>query len=223
MPTLTDSGIAPPPPIDPILPEDGGGNNNDDHHGREQARSQGAAIIGLFVMMCASLMTFASFVSAMVVRRGLNSSDWRHLHVPSILWWNTIAILVSSVVLDLARRRFKRGIAAEAERLQFVRLWTAGTALGTWFLIGQCVAWKQLADSGFYLERNPSSAFFYVLTWTHAAHVVGALFAVGYVQYRVWRGELTPARRNWVSVSTIFWHFLDILWLGIMALFVWWA
>jgi cytochrome c oxidase subunit 3 len=73
------------------------------------------------------------------------------------------------------------------------------------------------------MAGNPSSAFFYVLTWAHAAHVVGALGAVMYVEYRALRYQLGPSRRTMVDVSAIFWHFLDVLWLGIMGLFVFWA
>jgi cytochrome c oxidase subunit 3 len=85
------------------------------------------------------------------------------------------------------------------------------------------IAWKQLEANGFRLVGNLNSAFFYVLTWAHAAHVVGALAAVLYVEYRALRFKLGPSARTSVDVSAIFWHFLDVLWLGLMALFVFWA
>jgi cytochrome c oxidase subunit 3 len=62
-----------------------------------------------------------------------------------------------------------------------------------------------------------------VLTWAHAAHVVGALGAVAYVEYRAVRYQLGPANRTVVDVSAMFWHFLDVLWLALMALFVFWS
>ena len=172
---------------------------------------------GIIITIMASVMTFASFLSAMVVRRHL-AHDWRHVDLPGILWWNTAALLASSAALDIARRLLRRG-----RRAAFGRLWTAGTLLGTFFLLGQFIAWKQLAERGYYLAGNPSSAFFYVITWAHAAHVIGALAAVAYVDYRALRLELGPQRRTLVDVSAVFWHFLDIMWLGIMALFVFWA
>ena len=64
---------------------------------------------------------------------------------------------------------------------------------------------------------RPSSAFFYVITWAHAAHVVGALAAVLYVEYRALRFELGPGRRTLVTVSAIFWHFLDVVWIGVFT------
>ena len=50
--------------------------------------------------------------------------------------------------------------------------------LGFGFLFGQMVAWRSLRVEGFYLERNPSSAFFYLLTGTHALHLTVGLIAL---------------------------------------------
>jgi len=216
MPAITQSNVGGPPPTFPDLPP-GGGGGGDDRGGPSRGGSRSASITGIFVMMCASAMTFASLVSAMVVRRGLNN-DWHHLPLPKILWWNTAILLLSSVAIDGGRRLLKRN-----RRRAFNWWWSAGTLLGTLFLAGQIVAWTQLEGRGFFLQGNPSSAFFYVLTWTHAAHVIGALMAVGYVEYRALRFELGPGRRTFVDVSAIFWHFLDVLWLGIMWLFAHWA
>jgi cytochrome c oxidase subunit 3 len=215
MPTLTQSNIGGPPPTFPDLPPGGGGG--DDRGRPDRGNSRQASITGIFVLMCASVMTFAALVSAMMVRRGLNN-DWHRLPLPQILYWNTGILVLSSIALDVARRLLRRN-----KRRYFNWLWSAGTLMGAWFLIGQIVAWEQLASRGFFLQGNPSSAFFYVLTWAHAAHVVGALFAVAYVEFRALRFELGPSRRTWVDVSAIFWHFLDVLWLGIMGLFVFWA
>jgi cytochrome c oxidase subunit 3 len=184
----------------------------------QRGNARSAAFIGIVVLMCASAMTFSALVSAMIVRRGLNATDWHRVALPHILWWNTGILLLSSVALDAARRLLRRG-----KRTGFNYVWTAGTVLGTLFLIGQAMAWKELAGHGFRLQQGLSAAFFYVLTWAHAAHVVGALGAVGYVEYKAVRYELGPRNRTAVDVSAVFWHFLDVLWLGLMALFVFWS
>jgi cytochrome c oxidase subunit 3 len=213
--TLTQSNIGPPPPIEPELPSGGGDNNDRDRPAKGSSR--GASITGIIVLMCASTMTFAALISAMVVRRGLNN-DWSVVGLPKILYWNTAALVISSILIDAARRSLRSG-----KRVRFNWLWSAGTVLGTGFLAGQVIAWNQLEQRGFYVSGHPSTAFFYVLTWAHAAHVVGALLAVMYVEFRALRYELGPSRRTMVDVSAIFWHFLDVLWLCIMGLFVFWA
>jgi cytochrome c oxidase subunit 3 len=213
--TLTQSNLGGPPPTLPDLPP--GGDGGDDRDRPVPGSSRQTSITGIIVLMCASMSTFAAFVSAMVVRRGLNN-DWGHIGLPHILYWNTGALILSSLAIDLGRRFLRSG-----KRVAFNWVWSAGTLLGILFLAGQVVAWLQLEHRGFYLNGHPSSSFFYVLTWAHAAHVIGALGAVMYVEYRALRYELGPSRRTLVSVTAIFWHFLDVLWLGIMGLFVFWA
>ena len=212
---LTQSNLGGPPPDIPDLPAGGGGGEDRDRPYRGGSRQ--ASITGIIVLMCASTMTFISFVSAMVVRRGLNT-DWRHFQLPHILWWNTAILIVSSVVIDCARR-----VLVHNRRRLFNWLWSFGAVLGLAFLAGQIVAWTQLEARGLYVGKGPASAFFYVLTWSHAVHIIGALLPVLYIEYRALRWELGPGRRTLVVVSAIFWHFLDVIWLGIMGLFVFWA
>lgn len=215
MPALTQQNIGGPPPVEPELPSGGGGDGDG---GRGSGGStRGASLTGIIVVMCASVMTFGAFLSAMVIRRGL-SNDWHRFPLPKILWYNTVVLLLSSVAIDVARRMLRKG-----KRNWFTPLWTLGSVLGTLFLIGQFIAWNQLAARGVYLVGNPSGAFFHVMTWAHAAHVVGALLAVYYVEFLALKYELGTRGRSWVSASSLFWHFLDVLWLGIMALFVFWA
>ena len=175
MATLTQSNIGGPPPTTPDLPTGGGGG--DDRDRPDRGGSRHSSITGIIVLMCASTMTFVSFVSAMVVRRGLNTTDWHRFALPQILWWNTGVLIVSSIAIDSARR-----VLAHNQRKKFNSLWTVGAILGLAFLAGQIVAWNQLEARGLYVGRGPATAFFYVLTWSHAAHVIGALLPVLYIE-----------------------------------------
>lgn len=199
-------------------PPRGGDGNSGAGDGPGPSYSGDTARLAVYIGMFASTVTFAALLSAMFVRRGLaTNNDWHRLAVPPLLWWNTIALVVSSVAIDLGRRAFRAG-----QRREFRVLWITGTVLGTWFLIGQSINWKFLAEHGFYLQHNPASAFFFVLTWAHAAHVIGALAALYYVACRTLFFPAIPLNRNVLEVSAIFWHFLDIMWLILMAIFEFW-
>jgi len=200
----------PPPPIDRGW---GGGGDGSDSRGS----SRRASFTGLFVLLAASTMVFAAFTSAFVVRRGL-SDDWTSLAKPPILWVNTIVLLVSSVVLDLARRALKR-----RDRSRFNLWWSVATALGILFLIGQALAWRELKDAGIFVATNPASSFFYVLTASHAFHLLGGVAALLYVDVQALRLRLGPAKRTAIDVSAIYWHFLDGLWIYLMVLFYVWG
>ena len=157
-------------------------------------------------------MVFAAFTSAMVVRRGL-SNDWISTHKPAVLWANTAILLASSFAIEAARRALR-----SHHRERFNGWWTAATALGLLFLGGQALAWEQLRSAGVFIATNPSSSFFYILTASHAVHLVGGLAALLYVDVQALRLTLGPAKRTVIDISAIFWHFLDAVWIYLMVI-----
>ena len=200
----------PPPP--PIERGWGGGDGNSDNRGA----SRRASFTGLFVLLAASIMVFAAFTSAFVVRRGL-SEDWVSTPKPPILFLNTAVLLASSVVLDMSRRALRAH-----DRSRFNLWWTLATGLGILFLAGQAFAWGLLRNAGVFVATNPSSSFFFVLTASHAFHLLGGIAALLYVDVQALRLRLGPAKRTAIDVSAIFWHFLAGLWVYLMVLlYVW--
>jgi len=169
----------------------------------------------IWVVLFAISMMFAAFTSALVVRKG-SSMDWRSFKLPSILFFNTLVLFGSSVSLEVARRRiaaFMGNIQAHVEspaRWLYVTL-----SLGILFVAGQYVAWSQLRAEGLYLATNPSSSFFYVLTVTHALHVLGGLGGLVYVMRKLGKSTL---RRSTLDATARYWHFMDLLWLYLLLL-----
>jgi cytochrome c oxidase subunit 3 len=99
----------------------------------------------------------------------------------------------------------------------FKKLWMLTTGLGIAFLVGQVVAWKQLATQGIYLATNPASSFFYIFTGAHALHLIGGVGALIYVAWRNFdRANVT--RTVAAEVASYYWHFMDALWLFLLAL-----
>ncbi|MBS1855229.1 MAG: cytochrome c oxidase subunit 3 [Acidobacteria bacterium] len=202
------------PPLPPDV-QGGWGDGGGNYEGRGSSR--GAAYIGIYVLLAASGMMFAAFASAMVVRRGLGD-DWVSLHKPPVLWVNTVILLLSSIALESARRALRN-----RNRDRFTSRWTAGTVLGLLFLGGQAFAWLQLRSAHVYAATNPSAAFFYIITASHAIHLIGGMVALTYVDVQAFRLRLGPAKRTAIDVSTVFWHFLDVLWLFLMLIFYVWG
>jgi len=185
--------------------------------GDSRGASRRASITGLLVLLAASVMLFAAFTSAFFVRRGL-SNDWVDTPLPPILWINTGVLVTSSIALELARAALRGG-----RRVAFNRYWTGATTLGALFLGGQYLAWRQLNDAGIYLATNPSSSFFFVLTCAHAVHLLGGISALGYIDVQALLLRLGPGKRTAVDISAYFWHFLDAIWIFLMALFFFWG
>ena len=122
-----------------------------------------AIILGILSIV----MFFMAMASAFIFLRA-TSSRWVPLHLPSIIWFNTLILLLSSGAMELARRRL-----ALADLRQFRRFWSVATALGILFLLGQLAAWRQFVLAGFYVATNQASSFFYVFTGLHGLHLLG--------------------------------------------------
>ncbi len=188
----------------------GGGGGGDDSFGSGEV-PQRTYVTGMTVALGGILMFFMGLVSAFIVRKGL-SNDWLPLAVPRILWLNTLILMASSVTLARSRARF-----AGADLEGFRHWWNVTTALGILFLAGQLIAWRQLVAGGVYLSSNPSSSFFYVFTAAHGLHLLGGIVALLAVALRPTK-RLT--RGTATEVVSMYWHFMDGLWVFIFLLFL---
>ena len=169
------------------------------------------AKIGLGVFLAVVGALFALFMSAYVMR--LIVADWRPVPKPTVLWFNTGVLILSSAALQWAQE------AAARRDMAAVRtaLMAAGATVFA-FLIGQLFAWQQLNAGGYYLASNPASTFFYLLTAVHGLHLLGGLVALGRTAVRV-RGAVDPDRlRLSLELCAMYWHFLLLVWLVLFAL-----
>lgn len=172
------------------------------------------ASTGIWVGLAAITMTFAAFTSALVVRQG--SSDWKHITLPSILYWNTLIIIASSVTLELARRRVAAFMGGLKDQTLRPARWLYITLfLGVLFVAGQTFAWLQLKAQGFGLATNVSYSFFYVLTVAHALHLLGGLGGMVRVIGKLNHSHL---RRSTLDATSRYWHFMGLLWLYLLLL-----
>jgi len=216
-----------------------GGFGGDDGHD-EEARRQNyrdrlrRCRLGLGLSMASVTILFIALTSAFLFRQhhalsmsGDTSNGWMHVVLPQILLLNTVFLLLSSGTLEMARRRLRerallaplRGILGDAPGSAPSLPWLGMTlVLGFGFLFGQMIAWRSLRVAGFYLERNPSSAFFYLLTGTHALHLTVGLIALIYAALAGYFARTLELRCLIIDVTSWYWHFMAILWIYIYAL-----
>jgi cytochrome c oxidase subunit III len=170
---------------------------------------------GIWVGVFAITMSFAAFTSALFVREG--TSDWSHIALPSVLYFNTLVLLVSSFTLQLSRRSLAGG-AGDAEETRKASGWVMITLLlGLAFCAGQFHAWQQLRAEGIYLATNPNSSFFYLLTFLHVLHVLVGIFALVYLAGRMMASH-TTFRRSLFENTAVYWHFMGVLWVYLLLL-----
>ena len=176
--------------------------------------------IGMWVGLASIAMMFTALSSAYMVRAS-SSNDWFPLAMPRVLFVSTAIILISSGTLEVARRKLKAAVFSGYSR------WLLITGLlGFGFLVSQFIAWRQLRAQGVYLISNPHSSFFYLLTAAHAVHLVGGLLALLYlvVRTRHWAGQtvIDARRRAAADAVSIYWHFMDVLWIYLFLLLFFW-
>jgi len=165
---------------------------------------------GMALGIVSILMFFMSLAAAFLVLR--SSSHWVPVRIPALMWVNTLVLLASSATLELARQRLAQG------RLSAYRnLWAVTTVLGVAFLSGQIIAWRQLVGEGIYLANNPASSFFYIFTGAHALHLFGGVAALIFVATRNF-SQAQVTRSVAAEVTSYYWHFMDALWLFLLAL-----
>jgi len=212
----------------------GGGNGYADYHHRLRR-----ARLAIVILMVAIVMLFVAFTSAYVFRKGLPTfddqthsyvRDWIPVNLPiQLLLVNTIVLLLSSVTIEMARRQIIRQVAlAGVGRIPGVSVtggrsfpWLGATVvLGATFLVGQWMAWRELADRGFYMATNPSSSFVYLLTAAHAVHLCGGLVAMLYAAGTSLLRKPLEARCIVLDVTAWYWHFMAFLWVYVFALLV---
>ena len=181
---------------------------------RIKPHESSAPSTGIWIGLSAITMTFAAFTSAMVVRQG-SANDWRHFSFPIILYFNTAALVASSLTLQMGRKRFAAVSEGIADAACAIRALYGTLVLGCTFVVGQYAAWQQLRSEGLYLASAPSSSFFYVFTVLHALHVIAGLIGLAYVASKMHRGLL---RMNTLSAASQYWHFMGLLWLYLLLL-----
>jgi cytochrome c oxidase subunit III len=215
---MATTTIAPPKPKSPSGPAGPGRNGGPFGHGGSGGGEYVWSVpdrayrTGMWMALAAITMLFAALTSALVVRKGLGT-DWVQTALPQILYANTLVLLASSGTLELSRRALKLN---QGER--FLRWLYVTLALGLVFIAGQLFAWRELAQRGVYLATNPSSSFFYVLTATHGVHLLGGIVALAYlaaVGRKIAEGR---KKRLVVDVTSLYWHFMDGLWIYLFIL-----
>ena len=122
---------------------------------------------------------------------------------------NTIELVTSSVTMQLAVSAIKKG----DRRKMILWLWPT-VLLGALFLGGQAYEYTRL---GFLPKDGVFAAVFFTLTGFHGAHVTGGVVFIAICLYRALRGQFTANRHLAVEAASIYWHFVDVVWIGLFT------
>jgi cytochrome c oxidase subunit 3 len=163
-------------------------------------------------------MFFIGITSALIVKKAADEADgnWQHFNIPTQFYISTVLIIISSVTLYVSKIFFNKG---DSQGYKYALLLTV--IFGSLFLVYQYLGWKALVSAGIFVggeTANPSGSFFYVISGAHAAHILGGLFPLMYITFKAFYKDMIFQKRNTIEMMSIYWHFVDVLWLYLFAL-----
>ncbi len=171
--------------------------------------------VGTIVWLSSELMFFAGLFAMYFTAKAIHGEPWppepTELNVPYALVF-TIILVLSSVTCQLGVFEAEKGNAFGLRR------WFVFTFfLGLAFVLGQFNEYRALVSDGTTISSSTYGSMFFLTTGFHALHVIGGLLAFIYMLMRSTMGRFTPAQATAAIVVSYYWHFVDIVWVGLFA------
>jgi cytochrome c oxidase subunit 3 len=172
--------------------------------------------IGTIVWLSSELMFFAGLFSIYFTARAQNVGEWP----PAPTELNVPYALIVTIVLVASSFTCQFGVfAAERGDVFGLRRWYLLTlAMGTFFVLAQCNEYRVLVtEHHTTLASSAYGTVFYLATGFHALHVTGGLVAFVFLLIRTKLSKFTPAQATAAIVVSYYWHFVDVVWVGLFA------
>jgi len=171
--------------------------------------------VGTIIWLSSELMFFAGLFAMYFTARAVKGSPWppepTELNVPYALVF-TIILVASSVTCQLGV------FAAEKGDVFGLRRWfTITFVMGLIFVLGQMNEYRALVGEGTTIASSTYGSVFFLTTGFHALHVIGGLVAFIFMLLRSTMGRFTPAQATAAIVVSYYWHFVDVVWIGLFA------
>jgi cytochrome c oxidase subunit III len=171
--------------------------------------------VGTIVWLASELMFFAGLFAMYFTARARSTTGWpqppTELNVPYALVV-TIILVASSVTCQMGV------FAAEQGNVYGLRRWFSITFLmGLAFVLGQANEYRTLVGEGTTISGSTYGSVFYLATGFHGLHVIGGLVAFVFLLIRSTMGRFTPAQATSAIVVSYYWHFVDVVWIGLFS------
>lgn len=176
-------------------------------------------VLAIYVFIASEAVFFAALLVAYIAYRtrsasGPSPSD---LDPPRTALFS-VALFASSATVAVAGRKLRAGDAGAFRRWLLVTI-----ALGAIFLVGQGMEYRRLYADHVTIDRNLFTSAFFTLTGFHGLHVTLGLIALAVLAWLAFAGEIGPKRRTAVEAISIYWHFVDAVWVVLFSVIYLWA
>jgi cytochrome o ubiquinol oxidase subunit 3 len=176
--------------------------------------SNDKTVFGFWVYLMTDCVLFASLFATFAVLRGNTAggpSGQELFSLPFVLT-ETMILLTSSLCVGLA------WLAAGQGNKRLTLMWLALTfILGAAFLTLEIREFSHLYNEGNSWRRSAFLSSFFTLVGTHGAHITAGLIWMAALMVRVWRQGMFDSSYKKITMLSMFWHFLDIIWIFIFT------
>ncbi|MFB6071432.1 MAG: heme-copper oxidase subunit III [Halobacterium sp.] len=186
------------------------------HYWQRGAGANSALRWGMLLFLGAEIATFgAGFTYYFFIRAG---SQWATVHVPEgllgvLVLANTAILVASSVTLHFAHVALRKG-----NRSRFLALLATTLVLGVVFIAGQIYEYFEfIVHEGLSPTGGLFESAFFGLTGLHGLHVSLGAVLLGILTVRALRGQYSAERHTSVSTVSMYWHFVDAVWIFLVV------
>ena len=180
------------------------------HHHEEGA----STTIGFWIYLMSDALIFASLFATYVVLSGgtYGGPTAKELFELPFVAWETALLLTSSLTFGLGM------IAMHRKQVGQMFLWLAVTwLLGFGFMCMEVYEFQHLIHQGYGPDRSAFLSAFFALVGTHGLHVSAGLLWLLVMFVQLKKYGLTPTNKTRMACLSLFWHFLDLIWIGVFS------
>jgi len=175
----------------------------------------GSADLYTTTMILFLVSDVATFSAGFIYYAFIRAGAWETTHelLTPLVFINTALLIASSVTVHYSHESLEAG-----DRTKFLGLLGATVALGVLFLGGQVYEYYELlVVEGFSLTTGILGSAFYGLTGLHGLHVALGVLLLGIAFARSLRGEYSPDHDTSIRTTSLYWHFVDVVWIFLVV------
>jgi cytochrome c oxidase subunit 3 len=184
----------------------------EDHH---KPGGISSSLLGMVLFIASEVMFFGGLFGAYFTIRSA-APEWPPPDTPHL---SAIYAAVLTAILVSSSVTMQFGVwAIRKNNQRRLILWLAvSLLLGATFLAMQALEYANLIEEGMTLSSGVFGSTFYTLTGFHGAHVAGGAAFILIVLLRARSGQFTARYHDTVEMASYYWHFVDVVWLGLFS------
>jgi cytochrome c oxidase subunit 3 len=184
--------------------------------------------VGTIIWLSSELMFFAALFAMYFTVRSVDKSQglpWPGAHLNLALGTvNTTVLLLSSVTCQMGVFAVERGQIRRSASILNPAKWglrewyVLSFLMGLYFVLGQGYEYLSLIRDGLTLQSSGYGSVFYIPTGFHGLHVAGGLLAFLFLLGRTYAAKtFTQEQQVSAIVVSYYWHFVDVVWIGLFT------